>query len=220
MRSLLLLLCPTLLFAQAPKAPAPESFERWEKEIAAIEKRLKETPPAKESVAFAGSSSIRLWDLKKSFPKLAAYNVGFGGSEIRDVTHFAPRLILPYAPKTIVFYAGDNDIAKNRTPEQVLADFTAFDALIHQALPKTRILYIPVKPSIKRWSMFDTQKKANALVQAYCGKHEHLEYVDVVPKMLGKDGMPIPEHFVKDGLHMTEKGYEVWTALIADKLSK
>ena len=79
----------------------PDRAARWEKDIAAIEKRLKQAPPARGGVAFAGSSSIRLWDLKKSFPDRNAVNLGFGGSQIPDSTRFAPRLILPLAPRAV-----------------------------------------------------------------------------------------------------------------------
>ena len=49
-------------------------------------------------------------------------------------------------------------------------------------------------------------------MKAYCEAEKGLTFVDVVPLMLGADGTPIPELFVKDGLHMTPKGYELWTA--------
>jgi lysophospholipase L1-like esterase len=38
--------------------------------------------------------------------------------------------------------------------------------------------------------------------------------VDVVKPMLGGDGQPRPELFVKDGLHMTEEGYNIWAAAL------
>src|SRR5690348_16061542 len=91
-------------------AQSGDRFARWEKEVAGIEKRLAADPPKKGGVAFAGSSSVRLWDLKKSFPDLDAANLGFGGSQIPDSTHFAPRILLPLEPRAVVFYAGDNDL--------------------------------------------------------------------------------------------------------------
>jgi lysophospholipase L1-like esterase len=215
LRSLVLLLVAAPLFAQDSAA---DPFAKWEKSIAEIEARLQKSPPKKGGIAFIGSSSIRLWNLDKSFPDLQAVNLGFGGSEIRDSTHFAPRLLLPLKPKVVVFYAGDNDIAKKRTPEQVRDDFQAFVKVVHDSLPKTRVLYIPVKPSVARWSQFDTQKKANAYVQAICAKNDLLTYVDIVTPMLGTDGQPIPELFVKDGLHLSEKGYEGWNSAIRANL--
>ena len=208
---------------QPPVAPAPRAvdpFARWEKSIAAIEKRLQANPPAPGGVFFAGSSSIVLWDLKKWFPGKDYVNVGFGGSVIRDSTHFAPRILIPHKPGTIVFYAGDNDIAQNRSPEEVLADFKSFVAAVRADNPPCRVLYIPVKPSLARWKLFDTQSKANGLIRDFCSKEDHLGYIDIVPHMLQTDGTPNPELFVKDGLHLSEKGYEIWTAEVRKALEK
>ncbi|MBL8866224.1 MAG: hypothetical protein KF873_14295 [Gemmataceae bacterium] len=208
----------SLFLSVAVLAADPESFERWEKEIAGIEKRLAAAPPAKGGVVFAGSSSIRLWNLEKSFPGKGYVNVGFGGSEIRDTTHFAARILLPLEPKAIVFYAGDNDIAKKRTPAQVRDDFNAFAKAVHAKLPKARILYLPVKPSIARWKLYDTQKEANALVKSACEADPRLTYVDLVPATLGADGKPKPEFFVKDGLHLSEAGYKAWSDIVRKAL--
>jgi hypothetical protein len=67
--AVLLLLAPDARPCRADDAP---DFSRWEKDIAAFEKRDADAPPPRDAVLFAGSSSIRLWDLKKSFPDLDA----------------------------------------------------------------------------------------------------------------------------------------------------
>lgn len=210
----------SLLFLVAFQQPDSQRFARWEKEIAGIEKRLEAHPPKKDGVVFIGSSSIRLWNLEKSFPGMGYANAGFGGSEIRDCTHFVPRLASPFHPKTIVFFAGDNDIASGRKAEQVGADFKAFVAAVRKDLPKCRILFIAVKPSIARWGKFAEQTRANKLVKDYCSASEGLVFIDVVPEMLGEDGKPIPSLFAKDGLHMSPAGYEKWTALVNAALEK
>lgn len=207
-----------LVLAQPPEiAPPPRPvgpFAKWEKDVAAIEKKLKATPPKTGAVFFAGSSSIVQWKLDKSFPKAGYVSVGFGGSVVADTAHFAPRLFGPHKPATIVFYAGDNDIGRGNKPEQVLADFKRVVAELSNLNPECRILFISIKPSVARWKLFAEQTKANALVRDYCDKTRGLVYVDIVPLMLRTDGTPDPEMFVKDGLHMTEKGYEVWTAAV------
>ena len=201
--------------------PPADPFARWEKEITAIETRLKEKPPAKGGVVFAGSSSVRLWTLDAAFPDLNAVNLGFGGSEVRDSTHFAPRILLPLEPRAVVFYAGDNDVAKGRTPEQVRDDFKAFAAAVHAKLPKTTILYVPIKPSLKRWEQFPQQSAANAMIRAVCAADRRLRYVDIVPAMLGPGGGPPPaDLFVKDGLHLSEKGYAIWNAAVKKELDR
>jgi iduronate 2-sulfatase len=196
----------------------PPGFAHWEKEIQGIEQRDREKPPAEGGIVFVGSSSIRLWNLAKSFPDLPAVNHGFGGSQIADSTHFAQRLVLKQKPKVVVFYAGDNDIAAGKSPAQVQDDFRAFASTVHRNLPKTKVLFLAVKPTPLRWKLFDVQTKANALVAAYCKGNDWLAYVDVVKPMLGADGKPKPGLYAKDGLHMNEEGYKVWTELVTPYL--
>lgn len=193
-------------------------FTRWEKDIAAFEKQDQQKAPPKNGILFVGSSSIRLWDLAQSFPGLEITNRGFGGSQLVDSTHFAERLILKHQPRLVVVYAGDNDLAAGKSPEQVATDFRALATVLHHAMPKTRIAFIAIKPSLSRWKLFEKQRQANALVAAYCQKDERLRFIDVVQPMLDQAGTPRPELFVKDGLHLSARGYELWTALLKPHL--
>src|SRR5262245_58470889 len=81
--------------ADLPQKPAgAERFARWEKAVAVFEEQDRKQPPPKDAYLFVGSSSIRRWDLPRSFPDHTVINRGFGGSQIADTVHFAPRLIL------------------------------------------------------------------------------------------------------------------------------
>jgi len=189
-------------------------FARWEQAIAALERQDQDQPPPKNAIVFVGSSTIRLWDLKKSFPDLQVINRGFGGSQIADSAHFAPRLVTKHAPRLVVLYAGDNDIAQGKTPEQVAADFRSFVRAVYKDLPKTNVLFISVKPSVRRWNLWDKIQKANALIQADCKRDERLIYVDITKPMLGNDGQPRKDLFVAVGLHFNARGYESWAILL------
>jgi lysophospholipase L1-like esterase len=210
----ILFLLPAGLLPRQGRAQEKPDFSKWEKAIAAFEQQDKEKPPPKNAVVFAGSSSIRLWDLRKSFPDLETINRGFGGSQIADSVQFAPRIILKHEPRLVVFYAGDNDIASGKSPERVCEDFQALVRAIHKELPKTKIVFISIKPSLARLQQAEKQKQANALIEAFCKKDERLLYLDVIKPMLGDDGKPRQELFVRDGLHLNEKGYELWTSLL------
>lgn len=204
---LLLLALPASPFTLAQdKNPRAE---RWEKEIAGLEKRQLAAKPEKGGIVFVGSSTIRLWDTAKAFPEWKPINSGFGGSEIRDSTMFADRIVLVHEPRAIVLYAGDNDVAAGRKPEQVADDFRGFIEVIHKKLPKAKIHFISIKPSLSRLKQLETQSKANELVKEICNKDERLNYIDIVGPMLGEDGKPKAGLFVLDGLHLSAKGYEI-----------
>jgi lysophospholipase L1-like esterase len=202
------------LFLRSSHADDPSDFARWEKTIRALEQQDKDQPPPKHGVVFVGSSSIRLWDLKKSFPNQDVLNRGFGGSHIADAVHFAPRLVTKHAPRLVVLYAGDNDIGSGKAPEQVAADFQAFVHAVHKELPKTKVIFLSIKPSLRRWQLWDKIQKANALIEAECQQDERLTYVDITKRLLGEDGKPRKESFLADGLHLNAKGYAQWTAAL------
>lgn len=192
----------------------PPAASQWEKEIAAIEEQDKKAAPPKQGIVFVGSSSIRLWDLRKSFPDLPVVNRGFGGSQLADSVHFLDRLVLPHQPKMVVLYAGDNDLASGKSPEQISADFADFAKSLRKMLPETRIIYIAVKPSPARWKLIDKQRETNRLVRQQCESGEKMVFLDVEKPMLGADGSPKAEIFQKDGLHLNADGYKIWTNLL------
>ncbi|MEX0819441.1 MAG: SGNH/GDSL hydrolase family protein [Pirellulaceae bacterium] len=202
---------------QTETALAKES--RWEATIQAFEEQDARQTPPKNGFLFVGSSSIRLWDLKKWFPDLNAINRGFGGSEVSDSVEFAERIILKYEPRVVVVYAGDNDIAHGKTPQRVRDDFQELVSLIHAKLPQTKIVYVAVKPSIKRWALIDRVRETNRLITELTAKAERLEFVDVDKPMIGSDDLPRKELFVADGLHLSDEGYAIWTSLVKPHLS-
>ena len=121
MRSPSRLLIALCLLACAPQAVGHNAVNssqtvsapsRWEADIARFEAQDRANPPRPGSIVFVGSSSIRMWaTLDRDFPGLPVLNRGFGGSEAGDVAQFADRIVVPYKPPVVVFYAGDNDLA-------------------------------------------------------------------------------------------------------------
>ncbi len=173
-----------------------------------------------DPILFAGSSSIRMWMSHDAFPDLPIINRGFGGAHISDVNFFIYDVVMKYSPKIIVFYCGDNDIAGKKSPEQVLSDYKTFVETVHKKFPKTKIVYVPIKPSIARWDMWPTMETTNKMIKDYSDESKSLYYVDIATPMFGKDGKPMQDLFMDDGLHLNEKGYELWNSIVGPLLKK
>jgi len=185
---------------------------RFEKAIEAFERQDAANPPPLGAVLCVGSSSMRLWHgaIRKDLAPLPIVPRGFGGSTMWDLLHFADRIVLPYLPRAAVIYEGDNDIAAGVSPERVRDVFLRLVAKIHGRLPETRIYCLSIKPSIARWKLWPAMRRANRLLAEACARDPRLVFVDVAAPMLGPDGRPRPEIFLKDNLHMNRKGYEIW----------
>jgi lysophospholipase L1-like esterase len=203
------------VFAIAAKE---DNANRFEGEIEKFENADRDNPPPEGGIVFVGSSSIRLWDLKKYFPDLPAINRGFGGSEAADALRYVERIVIKYKPRLIVYYEGDNDLKNKKTPEQILKEFEAFVNQVHDGLPETKILFLSVKPSPARWELYAQQHKTNELVKEFAAKDPLVEYVDVGSVLMSKDGKPDAAFFGSDGLHLNADGYQVWTEALKPKL--
>ena len=193
---------------------------RWETTIKKFEEADQENAPPQNGIVFIGSSSIRGWrSLADDFPEFPVINRGFGGSQIIDSVFYADRIILPYRPSMVVLYAGENDIKAGKSPEEVAQDFVSFVEGIRKELPGTRIAFISMKPSMSRWDIIDQIRKGNELIRNYISTTPGVDYIDISEAMLGEDGKPDPQFFLKDKLHMTPAGYALWQKIVLPYLA-
>lgn len=210
---------PAQKHAAPPSTAAADSAAdpgRFEPEIRAFEAADRTSPPPLGGVVFIGSSSIRNWtNVAADFPGVPILNRGFGGSTLADVVYYADRILLPYHPRLVVLYAGDNDLALGRTPERVLGDYRAFVTRLRSAYPAARIAFIAIKPSPARRAYLDRAREANQRIRAEIARDSLQVYIDVFTPMLDARGQPRPELFGPDSLHMTRAGYLLWRSLLA-----
>lgn len=206
---LYLLIVVFTLFAQSTTVKDPDP-ERFSKAIEIFKNWDVKNSFPKQPVLFAGSSSIRLWKTQQDFPKLKVINRGFGGAHISDILHYIDETVLKYQPQVIVFYCGDNDVAADKNAEKVLGDFQLFCEKVSNVLPSTKIIYLPIKPSILRWSFWPEMQKTNELIESYIDNNNNFYHCDIVSPMLDDKGMPLKELFIEDNLHLSNEGYAVW----------
>jgi len=188
---------------------------RFEKEVARFEASDQTSMPPRDAVVFAGSSTIERWNnLQQDFPSATVIQRGIGSTRLDDWVRFAPRIVIPYHPKQIVLYAGDNDFADGQSADNVYRDYKDFARVVRSTLPDAEIVFVSIKPSPSRWKYRERMRRANALVKAYIRHHRKMRYVDVFNPMLGANGHPRPELFVSDSLHMTPAGYALWASIL------
>ncbi len=190
----------------------PTGLAQWETAIQKFEAADKATPPVPGGVVFYGSSSIGMWDLPTSFPKLQTVNRGFGGSDMAAAAHFYERVVPQHQPRVVVLYEGDNDLASGRKPDQILSEFETLVTQQRAALPKAQMICLSIKHSPARAKLRLDQEAANALLQARCARDPHLVFVDLASALLDDQGQPQAKYFKPDKLHLNPDGYAVWNA--------
>jgi len=193
---------------------------RWQPAFAAFHDADMAAMPPSGGVVFVGSSSIRLWDdLEHQFAAAPVLvKRGFGGSTMGDCARYLSKLVLPYKPRLVVVYAGDNDLAEGRTPDQVVASFASFVSGVRAELPGTRIAYVSIKPSPLRAALMPAIRTTNAGIADLVAKTENADFIDIYSPMLDAEGQPRAELFRGDHLHLNDQGYALWRSVIAAHL--
>jgi lysophospholipase L1-like esterase len=171
-------------------------------------------------LVFYGSSSIRLWEtLEEDFKEYDPLNIGFGGSTLAACGWFFERVFVNLRPRSIIIYAGDNDLGDGRSPEEVFLFFNELIHLIQHRFGDIPLGYISIKPSISRWDIVNKIRHTNRLIEAGIKKTGgNICFINIYDSMTDKTGYPKREFLDPDGLHINEKGYQLWKEIILNCL--
>lgn len=224
MRRYIILLISIVLLSCSPvtKYRSLPEVLFWENDILKFEQLDKTEKYPEDAILFAGSSSIRFWtSLEKD---LAPYHViqrGYGGAKLSDFALYAPRIFNSHKCKAIVLFVA-NDITgsvQDKTPAEVASLFRNVLKTIRKDHPSVPVFWIEITPTASRWEVWPEIQKANNLIKNICGKKKNTYFINTASAFLNENGLPKDELFRADKLHLTEKGYAVWTEIIRKELN-
>ena len=199
--------------------PAPPFYP----EILAFRKQDSAQKPPANSILLVGSSSFTRWkDVNEYFPGYPILNRGFGGSTLVDVIRYAYDVILPYRPKQVIIYCGENDLASSDsvTAAMVVQRFKTLFGMIRQNLPNTAIGFVSIKPSPSREKIQEKVKEANRQIRLFLKSQKNTQFIDIYQSMLDVRGRMREELYVEDRLHMKPEGYAIWKKIMLPYLVK
>jgi lysophospholipase L1-like esterase len=145
---------------------------------------------------------------------------GFGGSTMKDLNHYATRIVIPYQPSRVFIYEGDNDIARGTSPQEFINDCLDFIHLCRQYIPDTEIYFLSIKPSPARIRYWNSMQEANLMLADLALRYEKVHLIDFSDEMLNSDGQPIEGLYDKDRLHLSDRGYAILMNAIAPYLNE
>jgi Lysophospholipase L1 and related esterases len=224
MRRYIILLISFILLSCSPirKYQNLPEVKFWEKDIQKFEQLDKSEKYPENAILFAGSSSIRFWtSLGKDMTPYQVIQRGYGGAKLTDFVVYAGRIFNPHQCKAIVLFIA-NDITgsdKDKTPSEVAVLFRNVLKTIRKVHPATPVFWIAITPTESRWKVWPEIQKANALIKEICNKERNTYFINTDYAFLNEKGLPKDELFRDDKLHLTEKGYAVWTEIIKKELN-
>ena len=200
-----------ILFITLIICVALRSQTNFELEVKAIQEEYAHLNKSKsKNTIFTGSSSIRIWkNLPEIFGDSNIINSGFGGSKASDLLYYIDELVLDFNPKKVVIYEGDNDIDSGQSINFIYQNVVTIIEKIKALNDDVQIILISAKPSISRWHLKNKYIKLNKKYKNLAHKLDYVKYADIWSAML-ENGFLKKDIFVKDGLHLNEKGYKIW----------
>lgn len=188
-------------------------------DLAELAIRIKCHAVPENPVIFYGSSSFRLWDptIRKDLDSNSIVNLAFGGSTLVSCNDHFEKIMAPYPEaRSMVIYAGDNDLGNGRSAVAVRDGFLRILDKIEKRFGQIAVFFVSIKPSPSKQMIFDTIVQSNRLVRQEAVDRSNLHYVDIFTPMLTRSGESNPEFFLPDMLHMNQAGYQVWRTVIME----
>ncbi len=171
----------------------------------------------KVGVLFVGDSITDGWRgggkavFAKTYGNDDPLNIGIGGDRTQHVIwRLEHGEVDGISPKVAVLMIGTNNLGDN-TNEQIVKGVTKIVEILHEKLPHTKVLLLAIFPRDEKPDTTNrTRIKAiNEELAKLDDGGKTVKYLDIGPRFLAEDGT-LPIDVMKDHLHPTAKGYQIW----------
>lgn len=170
-------------------------------------------------VVFFGDSLTQYMNLKKFFPEFKnAYNTGVVGITSEMLLHLVDEGVIKYQPKEVFLMVGTNNLGNTTmtSPRQIALNMKELVEIIHYNLPDCKINIsscIPCVESIHSYQAKGEGLRSNETLRMVLAEYkrvipyDYVHFIDVFDSLLDDNGQTI-EDVYRDGLHITDAGYE------------
>lgn len=176
-----------------------------------------------EQIVFFGDSITEMYLLGDHFPNVTIYNRGIGGDITSNMLTRLESNVLKIKPRKIFFLGGCNDLRRGIDPIDIASNINKILDKIQEKLPDTEIVVqsvYPVNRNIKLAgrdliAQFNDDEVIvlNQYISQVCQSH-NVPFVDTYSHLVG-DNKQLQDQYTFDGLHMTDKAYELITSLLS-----
>ena len=191
--------------------------EEYEADVRELEINLHNKELENKKTILFGSSTFKDWNNANQDLSISNLsNLGFGGSTLVSCRTYFNRIVVPFNPDTMIFYAGDNDIGSGTTADELLSEFMLFTSEVTEKIPHTRCFFVSIKPSVFRKDYLEIILEANDKIKKAINHLGQWKYIDLCSPMLETG---YEKFYGEDPLHMNVLGYSLLSKLIRDELS-
>lgn len=172
-------------------------------------------------VLFLGDSITEQYDLENYFHNDDYINGGRGGNATGDILEQMKERVYDYNPAKIFLMIGTNDgMTSDLEDNQAIKNIEKIISDIQVTLPNTKLYVesiLPVNDSddekidhdMVRDRSNDNIKEMNQQIQDLCNEYQ-VTYINLYDKLIDDEGN-LKLEYTREGLHMSDEGYQVIT---------
>jgi len=174
----------------------------------------------KKMIAFIGDSLTEFFDWQERFPAYKVFNFGVAGETVEGLLERMDRIVRVIRnsgpdPEIIFVMTGINNIAME--DYEIFAGYKQAITAITAAFGKSKLVIqsiLPVRlPWIDNTIILQLNESLRQLAEDF-----KAEYLDLYNIFISPGSGPKKEYLLDDGVHVSDKGYEAWSAAVEDWL--
>ena len=158
---------------------------------------------------FIGDSLIEYFDWQERFPKNSVYNMGVAGETVEGLY---ARLQVVYTqldtPNAIFIMSGINNLAMGH--KKFITTYRKIVRGLKKQYKSPRIFVQSLLPVLFPWVSNDEIRDINIQLKKMA-EAEKVDYLDINSLFLDREGRTVAAYLLEDGVHVSEKGYRVWS---------
>jgi lysophospholipase L1-like esterase len=171
-----------------------------------------------KTLTFIGDSLTEWFDWQKRFPAYRVTNLGISGEPVEGLLNRLEKIRRTVDnPDYLFIMTGINNVAMERYDitgpyREIVRGFTTW-------YKKTKLVVQSILPVTLEWTGNNVIKDINRHLEQIA-RDCNAEYLDVYGLFVDAKGNPKTDCLQDDGVHLSDKGYEVWADEVERFLKK
>ena len=219
---------PSIAASKNEKPSNTKKTGKWEKHYYDRVAQFKKENGIKQNIVIVGSSHVEGIKAGKLLPRWKVVNRGIGSDRIgiddRGILHRLDCSVFHCDPGVVVIQNGVNDLGelkRNGTPtiDEIDKCYRKVIDKIRTRLPDTPLVIVGLFPTRDKYSDLNPSILELDARQKKIAEDFGCTYLEMFSALSNQDGF-LKKEYSREGLHLTEAGYKVWTERLNSILLK
>jgi lysophospholipase L1-like esterase len=161
-----------------------------------------------KNLVFIGDSLTEWYNWQKRFPEYQITNLGISGEPVESLLGRLDRIRASIDdPDFIFLMTGINNIAMEQ--HDITGPYREIVRNLSTWYKKSKVVIQSILPVALEWISNNAIRETNRHLEQIA-REFRVEYIDVYSLFIDSKGNPRSEYLQDDGVHLSNKGYDVW----------